>query len=65
MLKSYERSYKDIKTGNDFKVEVEINLDELAQELAARAYHSTSGRTVTLHGAIKCKVIAGKRKGNS
>ncbi len=54
------REYNVVKTGQPFTVEVEIDLESIAQGLAARAIHSKGKKTSALQGAIKCKVITPK-----
>jgi hypothetical protein len=51
------RRFKNLKTGESFVVEMEINIDEVCRHLAARAIGSKSGKSVALNGDIKCKVI--------
>lgn len=52
-----EREYNVIKTGKPFRVEIVIDLEDIAQGLAARAIHSKGKKSTTLRGAIRCKVL--------
>ena len=47
-----------IKDGLSFVVEIELNIDEIAQSLAARAIESKSQKSQALNGDIKCRVIS-------
>lgn len=51
------REYNVKKTGEAFKVEIVIDLEDIAQSLAARAIHSKGRKSTTLRGAIRCKVL--------
>lgn len=50
--------YKRKSDGLSFVVELEIDIDGVCQELAARAIGSKGRKAQTLHGDIKCKVIS-------
>lgn len=52
-----ERAYTKSSTGESFTVEVEIDLEEIARALAARAITSKGGKAQALGGDIKCRVI--------
>ena len=51
------REFTIPSTQERFSVELEIEIEEVAQALAARAIKSKSGKAVALGGDIKCKVI--------
>jgi hypothetical protein len=52
------REYFVRDSGEAFKVEIEIDLEDIAQSLAARAIHAKGQKSTTLRGAIRCKVIS-------
>jgi hypothetical protein len=52
-----EREYTVKKTGAPFKVEIEIDIEDIAQALAARAIHAKGKKSTGYRGAIQCKVI--------
>jgi hypothetical protein len=54
------REFTMPRTQERFSVEIEVNIEEVAQALAARAIQSKSGKAVALGGDIKCKVISRK-----
>jgi hypothetical protein len=51
------REYTVRDTGKPFTVEIEIDLEDIAQSLAARAIHTKGKKSTTLRGAIRCKVL--------
>lgn len=51
---------KHVGENKPFEVEIDIDIDEIARTLAARAVHSKSKRAVVMHGALKCRVVKSK-----
>lgn len=52
-------AFRNGVTGETFRVELEIDIDELAREMANRAYYGTkSGKATAMDKAIKCTVVA-------
>lgn len=51
------KSYRDIKSDTNFEVELDINIDEIAQTFAARAFHSKHKTSTGMQRAIKCRVM--------
>lgn len=52
-------SFRSLKTGEEFSVDLEIDIDELAREMANRAYYrAKSGKATAMDKAIKCTVVA-------
>ncbi len=50
--------YSRLSDGLSFVVELEINVDEISQALAARAIGSKLQKSQALNGDIKCRVIS-------
>lgn len=44
-------------TQEDFTVEIEFKIEEIARTLAARAHRSKVGKAVALGGDVMCKVV--------
>lgn len=51
-----EREYVLKRTGETFKVEIEIDIEAVAQTVAARAMHNRSGKGTALHGDVTARV---------
>jgi hypothetical protein len=58
MKTKHRFSFTTVKDNVDFEVELEIDLQEIAQRLAARAIRSKGLKATTLRGDIVCKVIS-------
>ncbi len=51
-----EREYTVKKTGEPFTVRIEIDIEDIAQALAARAIHAKAKKSTGYRGAIRCTV---------
>lgn len=51
------REFSVKKTGKTFAVEIEIDVEDIAQALAARAIHAKGKKSTGYRGAIRCKVV--------
>lgn len=51
------RSFTQRSNGEPFTVEIDIDVEKLAQELARRAITSKLGKSKLLDGKIKCRVV--------
>jgi hypothetical protein len=55
MIRTYH--FRDTKSGQEFAVEVDLDLDAIAKKLAGRAFRSKVGTATAMDSNIKCKVI--------
>ena len=50
------REFTSCKTGENFTVEIEIDLEQVARAVAARAIHAKGQKSSAMNGDIKCRV---------
>jgi hypothetical protein len=50
-------SYRDLKTGEVFVIDLKIDAEAIAKKLALRARKSKVGTAKAMDGAIVCKIV--------